>query len=92
MRNKSSCNRVEYVYDAELPDEAIVVEDHAGHTFTDYYYHNGVFYYYTGQAYRQLHINTMTRTGCRYVIMIDDDGIKRNVSLAAYQRNIGEIV
>jgi hypothetical protein len=92
QRNKSSSNRVEYVYVAELPDEAIVVETHAGHTYHDYYYCDRQFYYYTGEAYRRLHINTNARSGCRHVKLIDDNGVKRDVSLAAYQRHIGEIV
>jgi hypothetical protein len=92
QRNKSSCNRVVYTYVAELPDDAIVVENHNGHTYHDYYYCDRQFWYFTGQAYRRLHINTHVRTGCRSVYMYDDNGVKRCVSLAAYQRHIGEIV
>jgi hypothetical protein len=91
-RNGSSRHGVQYVFDAELPDEAIVVETHAGHNYTDYYYHRGHVWYYTGESYKRLHVNTLTRTGCRYVNMYDDDGVNRNVSLAAYQRTIGEII
>jgi hypothetical protein len=91
-RNKSSSSGVEYTFDAELPAEAIVVEEHAGHQYINYYYHDGTFWFYTGEAYRRLHVNTHARTGCRFVIMFDDEGVKHGVSLSAYQRTIGEII
>jgi hypothetical protein len=91
-RNKSSHHGVEYTYDAELPAEAIVVEEHAGHHFSNYYYHNGMFWFYTGEAYRRLHVNTRVRDGSRRVVMIDNEGVNRDVSISAYQRTIGEII
>jgi hypothetical protein len=91
QRNKTSSRSIQYTYDATLPDEAIVVEDYKGYTFTDYYYHEGQYWFYTGHAYRRLHIN-IARDGSLRVYMIDDNGITRNVSVAAYQRHIGEIV
>jgi hypothetical protein len=91
-RNKSSNCGVQYTYDTELPAEAIIVENYNGHTYSNYYYHQGQFWFYTGESYRRLHINTNARTGYRYVITIDDGGINRNVSIAAYQRTIGEII
>jgi hypothetical protein len=79
------------VYDDTLPNEAIVVVDYRSYTFTDYHYHDGIFWFYTGHAYRRLHIN-VARDGSLRVNMMDDDGIKRCVNLAGYRRHIGEIV
>jgi hypothetical protein len=91
-RNKTSHGGIEYTYDAELPDDAIVVEDHAHHHYTNYYYHQGQFWFYTGESYRRLHVNTDSRSGSRFVYMYDDTGVNRKVSIAAYQRTIGEII
>jgi hypothetical protein len=92
QRNKSSNHGVQYTFDTELPPDAIVVEDHNGHTFTNYYYHEGQFWFYNGETYKRLHINTDARTGCRSVHMYDDERVNCRVSIAAYQRTIGEII
>jgi hypothetical protein len=91
-RNKTSHRGVQYAYDTELPDGAIVVENHVQHHYTNYYYNNGVFWFYTGESYRRLHVNTDARSGTRFVYMYDDTGVNRKVSIAAYQRTIGQII
>jgi hypothetical protein len=92
LRNKSSSRRVQYTYDDELPADAIVVDEFNGHHFTNYYHHDGTFWYYTGEAYRRLHNNTRARGGSLFVVMFDDEGVKRQVSVANYRRFIGDIV
>jgi hypothetical protein len=90
-RNKSTHLGVRYVFDAELPEGSIIVDEYNEHRFTDYYYFDGMYWVFTGEAYRRLHINTAAGTGMRFVQLLDDDGIKRKISLAAYRRFIGEI-
>jgi hypothetical protein len=83
---------VEYVFDTALPEDAIVVDEYNGHNFTNYYYHDGVFWFCTGVTYRRLHINIHAQNGVSFVIMYDDNGVKRQISIASYRRMIGEII
>jgi hypothetical protein len=92
LRNKSSTNGVQYTFDTELPVDAIIVDEYNGHHFTNYYYHDGRFWFFTGKAYKRLHINTRSRDGLLSVWMYDDEGVKRGISIATYRRFIGEIV
>jgi hypothetical protein len=92
QRNRSGRGGVQYEYDAELPAEAIVVDEFNGHHYTDYYYDDGRFWYYTGHAYRRLRINADARNGRLFVWMIDDEDVKRGITIANYRRYIGEIV
>jgi hypothetical protein len=92
LRNKSRQGGVQYTYDTELPADAIVVDEYNGRHFTNYYYHEGQFWFFTGHAYRRLHINTDARWDSLSVWMIDDEGVKRHISVANYRRYIGEIV
>ena len=78
-------------FDMELPEDAIIVEDFNEFDFIDYYYHDGNFWHFNGEAYRILHINTAARDGGRCVFMRDVEGINHLISLAAYRRYIGEI-
>ena len=56
-RNISSKNGVIYEFVKEIPEDAIVVDTYNNHTFEDYYFHDDVFYFYTGIEYRILPIN-----------------------------------
>ncbi|KAK8882728.1 hypothetical protein M9Y10_045369, partial [Tritrichomonas musculus] len=77
-RNKSSHRGVVYEYVDTIPDDSMKVDTYGKHTFDNYYFHNNVFYFYTGINYRKLHVND-NKWGNKWVCLIDENG--KNVSV-----------
>lgn len=67
---------VKYEYVDELPEDAMVVDfydtTNGHHEFENYYFHDDVFYFWTGIEYRILHI-CETKSGNKYVNTRDVD-------------------
>ena len=81
-RNKSSNRGVELHYVDDISDESMVVDfyetKNGKHSFKNYYYHDGVFYYDNDINYRILNINE-TKSGYQWVSMKDINGKTTNV-------------
>ena len=84
-RNKSSCNGVVYEYVDTIPDESMVVDTYGTHTFDNYYFHDNVFYFYTGMNYRKLHINE-DKYGNKYASLLDDEGKYVKLSYGKFKK------
>ena len=73
-RTVSTANTaIQYEFVDDISDEAIVVDEYNSHQFTDYYYHDNVFYFFNGIQYRKLHINEK-KNGSLFVYMINNEG------------------
>ena len=61
-KNLSYKNGVSYQYVDSISDDAILVDIYETkneiHYFENYYYHDGLFYFYNGAKYRILYVNT----------------------------------
>ena len=57
MLNRSSTRGIKYEYVDKISDEAMKIDEYGKHHFENYYFHDNVFYFYTGENYRKLHIN-----------------------------------
>jgi hypothetical protein len=66
QENRISYNEIEGIYDNEISVDAIVVNEYNGHHFEDLYFHDNIFYFFTGIQYRRLYINE-TRGRLLYV-------------------------
>ena len=84
-RTVSTINSIIYEYVDSISDEAIVVDEYNGHDFTDYYFHDDVFYFYNGVQYRKLHINQM-KNGGLYVHMQDNEGKQVNILYSKFKK------
>ncbi|KAK8877890.1 hypothetical protein M9Y10_004653 [Tritrichomonas musculus] len=77
-RNKSSNKGIVYEYVDTIPDDAMKVDTYGKHTFENYFFHDNIFYFYTGINYRKLNINE-NKWGNKWVSLISDNG--KNVSV-----------
>lgn len=79
-----------YEYVDDIPDEVTVVNSYdtkANHyVFENYYFHDNVFYYFTGIQYRKLHINTEKKSGSLYVNMNDINNKQVQVHYSKFKR------
>ena len=86
-RNKASYKGVAARYVDEIDPEAMVCDYYETkterHYFTDYYYHEGTFYYDTDINYRILNVN-LTGWGTQYVNMRDTEGKQVKVVVARF--------
>ena len=85
-RNKSSNKGVQYEFIDDIPDEAIVFDEYNGHEFTDYFFHDDIFYFFNGIQYRKLHVNQRKDNGHLFVYMIDQNNKKVQVSISKFKR------
>ena len=83
--NKLSNNGVIYEFVKEIPDESIVVDTYNNHTFEDYYFHDDVFYFYTGVEYRILPI-CENKYGSKLVYMRSTDNKRVQVFYSKFKR------
>lgn len=83
--NSSSKNGVNYEFVKELPEDAMVVETYNNHSFENYYYHDDVFYFWTGLEYRIL-VACRRKTGSAFVNMRDTNGKKVYVYYAKFKK------
>ena len=85
--NRASTLSVEYNYVDDIPDESIVVNDYGKYQFEDYYFDEETdkFYFFNGQQYRELHINTF-KNGSKYVHMITTENKKVNVCYTKFKK------
>ena len=72
-RSKSTVGNIEYEYIDKIPDDSIVVNEYNNHEFEFYYYSESAdkFYFYNGQQYKILYVNTMKSLGTLYVVMMN---------------------
>ena len=87
-RNRSSSKGVEYEYVDTIPDEAIKVDSYGNHTFDNYFFHDNIFYFYTGINYRKLHINE-DKYGNKSVKLIDEEGKGVSVYYSKFKKEHG---
>ena len=85
-RTVSTINSIIYEYVDSISDEAIVVDEYNGYEFTDYYFHDDVFYFYNGIQYRKLHVNTDKRSGSLFVHVQDIDGKQTRVYYSKFKK------
>ena len=90
-RNKSSHRGVEYAYYDQIPEDSILVNDYGNHQFDFYYYSESVdaFFFYTGQQYKQLHVNEDKRDGGLFVYMINTNGKNVQVRINKFKKLYG---
>ena len=84
-KNKSSNKGIQYEFVDNIPGDAIVVKDYGKHTFTNYYFIDDVFYFYTGMNYKKLHVNE-NKNGNKIVKMIDNDGKSISVYYSKFKK------
>ena len=84
-KNKSSHKGIAYEYVDTIPDDAIKVDSYGNHTFDNYYYHNNVFYFYTGINYRKLHINE-NKCGNKSVCLVNEDEKRVQVCYSKFKK------
>lgn len=90
-KNRTSSCGVGYFYTDEIDEDSIEIADYGNHKFVDYYYDENVdqFYYFTGEAFRLLHVNTMKRDHCQYVNMMNTNGKKVSVFINKFKQIYG---
>ena len=74
-----------YEYVDEISDDAIVVDEYSGHEFTDYFFHDNVFYFFNGVQYKKLHINEK-KNGSLFVHMKDIEGKNVQIMYSKFKR------
>lgn len=83
--NKIGRNGIEYEYVDDIPMDSIVVDHYSKWYFDDIFYHENVFYFYNGIAFRKLHYNE-SKSGALSVRAFDIKGISRTIYLSKFKR------
>ena len=86
-RNVTSHGRIKYEYVSKLPDGSIPVNKYNNHNFTNYYYSNNNFYFWNGFRYRKLYINTVKKSGSKYVYMTSDNNKQIRVFIDIFKES-----
>lgn len=87
QRNKSGYNGKKFIFVDELPNK-IEIKNYGVHTFTNYFYSNHEFYYFTGDKYRQLNKFARKNHKSKYVQLIDNDGKRRKISVSKFESTL----
>ena len=86
QRNKTVYNGVKVNYVDELSNDAISVDEYNGYKLEFYYFDNNKFYYYTGEAYRELYYNIDKNNEAKYVWIRDIDNKRVKICLNKFKK------
>jgi hypothetical protein len=90
-RNRTSHMGTIYQFVETLPDNAIQLTEYGTHHFDNLYYHDGVFYVFTGLEYRILPYITDARAHSIYVQTYDTEHRRAKINIAKYRRSIDDL-
>lgn len=83
--NRNGYKGIEYEFVEDIPDEAIKVKKYGGWEFEDLFFHEDVFYWYTGARYRKKHI-TEVKSGYLTIRAWDKEGKRRTIYYSRFKR------
>jgi hypothetical protein len=90
-RNKTSHKQIVYEFVDTLPIDAIELTEYGPHQFENLYYHNGVFYLFTGINYRILQHLTYAYDQTVFVYAYDTTNTQTKIYVAKYRRMINDL-
>ena len=91
QRNKTSNKGHVYEFIETLPVGAIEFPAYCSHRFENYFYNDGVFYYFTGIEYRIIPLLTNARNGMIYIYAYDTTNTQRTINVARFRRMINDL-
>ncbi|KAK8835707.1 hypothetical protein M9Y10_042304 [Tritrichomonas musculus] len=86
MNKKTHMNIVYQFYD-KLPPNAISIKKYGNHTFENYFYSNGEFYFFNGEKYRKLEKLQQTKYSTFFVQALNTKGKKVKIFVNKFERD-----
>ena len=85
--NKKTHMNIHYQFYDKLPQNAISIKKYGNHTFENYFYSNGEFYFFNGEKYRKLEKLQKSKYSTFFVQANDKNGKKVRIYINKFERD-----